>query len=126
MCDWCEDSAMTPVRLLIVGGGRMGEALVNGLLNAGWAAADLALVELESTRREVLAKLFPGVGIHPAPVEAEGVVIAVKPQHVETATREVAATGCRRVLSIAAGVPTSKLEEGLPAGTPVVRAMPNT
>ncbi|HUR49480.1 MAG TPA: pyrroline-5-carboxylate reductase [Acidimicrobiales bacterium] len=117
---------MTPVRLLIVGGGRMGEALVAGLLRAGWSAEDLAIVELDSGRREALAELFPGIGVHGAPVEADGVVIAVKPQHVDTATREVAEAGCRRVLSIAAGVPTRKLEDRLKAGTPVVRAMPNT
>lgn len=104
----------------------MGEALVGGLLRAGWPAGDLAIVELEAGRREAIQELFPGVGVHRGPVEASGVVIAVKPQHVDTATREVAAAGCQRVLSIAAGVPTRRLEDRLKVGTPVVRAMPNT
>lgn len=104
----------------------MGEALIAGLIAAGRAAGELAVVEPDATRREALEALFPGVATHGAPVEAEGVVIAVKPQHVDNATREVAAAGCKRVLSIAAGVPTRRLEDRLPVGTPVVRAMPNT
>ena len=117
---------MASVRLLIVGGGRMGQALLSGLGAAGWAAGDLAVVEPDAAKRGALATLHPGSGVHPAPVEAEGVVIAVKPQDVDNACRAVAAAGCRRVLSIAAGVPTSRLEACLADGTPVVRAMPNT
>ena len=117
---------MKPVRLLIVGGGRMGEALLAGLGAAGWPAADLAVVEPDAGRRETLDAGFPGTESHASPVAAEGVVIAVKPQQVETACQQVSAAGCRRVLSIAAGVPTTRLEAHLAAGTPVVRAMPNT
>lgn len=104
----------------------MGEALASGLLAAGWTPGDLGVVELDPTRREALAARFPGVGTHSTPVAADGVVIAVKPQHADTAIREAAAAGCGRVLSIAAGVPTARLEEALPPETPVVRAMPNT
>lgn len=117
---------MTPVPLLIVGGGRMGEALLAGLQSAGWAPGSLAVVEPHEARRDELTRRFPGVGVHPSPVSAEGVVIAVKPQHVDSACVAVADAGCRRVLSIAAGVPTRSLEERLAPGTPVVRAMPNT
>lgn len=117
---------MTAVRLLIVGGGRMGEALLSGLASAGWAAGDLAVVEPDESRREPLSERFRGVGLHEAPVRAAGVVIAVKPQHVEAACAAVSAAGCQRVLSIAAGVPTRRLEAWLAPGTPVVRAMPNT
>lgn len=104
----------------------MGEALAAGLLEAGWRPGDLGVVELDPARRKTLGTLLPGVGLHPAPVDADGVVIAVKPQHVESATSQVADAGCRRVLSIAAGVPTRKVEDSLKVGTPVVRAMPNT
>src|SRR5438309_5031342 len=48
------------------------------------------------------------------------------PGDVEAACRAVADAGVTLVLSIAAGVPTSALERWLPAGLPVVRAMPNT
>src|SRR4051794_1239939 len=102
----------------------MGAALLGGLIDRGWATADeLAVVEPVEARRKELADLFPGVAVHDAPVDADAAVIAVKPNDVEAACRAVTAT---RVLSIAAGVPLAKLESWLPAGTPVVRAMPNT
>lgn len=112
--------------LQIVGGGRMGEALLAGLGTAGWQAAELGVVEPDASKRDSLAERFEGVGVFEAPVPADGVVIAVKPQHVEAACASVAAAGCRRVLSIAAGVTTARLEGWLSAGMPVVRAMPNT
>jgi pyrroline-5-carboxylate reductase len=115
-------------RLVLLGGGRMGEALLAGLLDAGWApAADLAVVEVVEERRRFLTERFPGVsvldGVDPA-APADGAVVAVKPQDVEAACGSLAGVG--RVLSIAAGVPTARLESALPPGTAVVRAMPNT
>ncbi len=117
-------------RLAIVGGGRMGEALVAGLLQAGWAAADeMAVVEPVAARRDQLAARFPGLGLADSAVAAGGVVLAVKPGDAEVACRAIAgAAGAEgtRVLSIAAGVPTARLQEWLGDGVPVVRAMPNT
>jgi pyrroline-5-carboxylate reductase len=117
----------TKPRLLLVGGGRMGEALLGGLLASGWGEAqDLALVEKLPSRREELAKRFPGVRIEEEPTASEGAVIAVKPADVGEVCRAVAAAGVDRVLSIAAGVPIAALEAALGAEVPVVRAMPNT
>jgi pyrroline-5-carboxylate reductase len=53
-------------------------------------------------------------------------VLAVKPANVEAACEELRGTGVRRVLSILAGTTIGRLESLLPAGTAVVRAMPNT
>ncbi|MBW3536329.1 MAG: pyrroline-5-carboxylate reductase [Actinobacteria bacterium] len=117
---------MARVPLLIVGGGRMGEALLAGLLSAGRSPGELGVVEPDAGRRAALSAQFPGVGVVETAGAADGVVVAVKPQHVDDACRAVAAQGCGRVLSIAAGVTTASLEKHLPAGTPVVRAMPNT
>ena len=48
--------------LLIVGGGKMGGALLGGLLRSGWAElADVAVVEPEAERRGELAEAFPGL-----------------------------------------------------------------
>ena len=114
-------------RLLVVGGGRMGEALVAGLLSAGWAdAADLAVAEKVGDRRDELSRRFPSLRITAEPVPAEGAVVAVKPADVPPACRAVAGAGVGRVLSIAAGVPLAALEEALGPGVAVVRAMPNT
>jgi len=114
-------------RLQLIGGGRMGEALLGGLLAAGWAeAADLAVVEKIEGRRKDLADRFGSVQVVDEPVAAEGVVIAVKPGDVPDACRAASAAGVSRVLSIAAGVTIADLEAALGKGTPVVRAMPNT
>lgn len=112
--------------LVLVGGGRMGEALLAGLLSSGWAKADeLAVVEKVDSRRAELAERFQGVSVLADPPASEGAVVAVKPNDVEAACRALTQVGTGRVLSIAAGVPLAKLEAWL-GGVPVVRAMPNT
>jgi pyrroline-5-carboxylate reductase len=115
------------VKLVISGGGKMGEALLAGLIRAGWAsAADIAVVEPVAERRDYLAATFPGVHVADAPVAADGAIIAVKPGYVADAARALADAGVGRVLSIAAGVATATIGDALAPDTPVVRAMPNT
>ena len=114
-------------RLQIIGGGRMGEALLGGLLDGGWAdASELVVVEKVASRRSDLTALFPSVTITDAPVVADGAVIAVKPNDVAATCADLAAVGVTRVLSIAAGITTAALEAALGSGIAVVRAMPNT
>jgi pyrroline-5-carboxylate reductase len=114
-------------KLVVMGGGRMGEALVAGLLAAGWAASsDVVVVEAIEARRKELAGSHPGLQVASEPVTADGAVIAVKPGDVEAACRQLAPAAPGRVLSIAAGVTLSALEGWLGGGVPVVRAMPNT
>ncbi len=115
------------VKLEIVGGGRMGEALLGGLLAGGWAeAGELAVVEPVEARRAELAARFPGVTVTAIPVAAHGAVIAVKPSDVPAVCTVLGEVGVARVLSIAAGVTLATIEAALPVGTPVVRSMPNT
>ena len=105
----------------------MGEALVGGLLQAGWAPAEvLCVVETAGPRRAHLAERFPGVAVEEEVPPAEGAVIAVKPGDVAAACAGVAAAGVPRVVSIAAGVPLAQLEASLGDDVAVVRAMPNT
>jgi pyrroline-5-carboxylate reductase len=111
-------------RLLVLGGGRMGEALVGGLLANGWAKADeITIVEKLDHRRRELTARHQGLQVSDEAVRADGAVVAVKPSDVQAACEGLEA---KRVLSIAAGVPLSAIEGWLPAGTPVIRAMPNT
>lgn len=113
--------------LQVIGGGRMGEALVGGLLASGaCAAGDVRVVEAMEARRHALATLLPGVELALEPGAADGTVIAVKPGDVPAACSAAAAAGSGRVLSIAAGVTIAALEAALAPGTAVVRAMPNT
>jgi pyrroline-5-carboxylate reductase len=113
----------------------MGEALVTGLLSGGWAASEITVVEVVAERRAALGDALPGVAVVDEADQAElpgagtdrfGAVVAVKPGDVDAACRALAAAGVGRVLSIAAGVPTARLEAALGDGIPVVRAMPNT
>jgi pyrroline-5-carboxylate reductase len=112
--------------LVIVGGGRMGEALLGGLLAAGRPAVDLAVVEPVASRRAELVERFGGVAVSAEPAAADGAVIAVKPPDVPAATSAAVAVGARRVLSIAAGVPLAAIEAAAGPGVAAVRAMPNT
>ncbi|MEY2420108.1 MAG: pyrroline-5-carboxylate reductase [Acidimicrobiaceae bacterium] len=115
------------MKLQLVGGGRMGEALLAGLLAAGWAQPeDLGVVEKLADRRTELTKRFPGVAVLDRSAQTEGAVVAVKPDDVPSACAAIAAAGCDRVLSIAAGVTLTRLEQALGGDVPVVRAMPNT
>jgi pyrroline-5-carboxylate reductase len=122
--------------LLIVGAGKMGGALLGGLLRSGWVElADVAVVEPEAERRAELTEAFPGLCLVPAPEAGlltdggeriAGAVLAVKPDAAEGACRALGATGVQRVLSIVAGVPSARLEAALGGEPVVVRAMPNT
>jgi pyrroline-5-carboxylate reductase len=102
----------------------MGEALLGGLLDAGWApASEVRVVEALPARRDELTERFAGVEVADTIGPAEGTVLATKPNDIAAAC---AGLQGGRVLSIAAGVRLASLEEALPEGTPVVRAMPNT
>lgn len=118
----------------MVGGGRIGEALVAGLIEAGRAASDLAVVEPVAARAAQLADRY-GVRttgtVVAAAAGADIVVIAVKPGDVDDVVSDLAKVELdndaeQLLVSLAAGVPTARLEAKLPAGYPVVRAMPNT
>ena len=115
------------MRVVLVGGGKMGEALIAGVIRGGFAAAaDIAVVEALPGRRAELSAAYPGLIVgETVPDGADGAVIAVKPADVAAACRLVAAARPQRVLSIAAGVTIAALEGWMP-GVPVVRAMPNT
>jgi len=114
-------------KLVVVGGGKMGEALVGGLLAAGWAdTAAITVVETDPARRRALAEQFDGLEVVDRAVAAAGAVVAVKPHHVADVCRSLGELGVARILSIAAGVRLATMEAEVPPETAVVRAMPNT
>jgi pyrroline-5-carboxylate reductase len=113
-------------RLAVVGGGNMGAALVGGLLHAGWAPGDIAVVELLAARVEQLRVMFPGVAIVSDVPHCDAALIAVKPNDVPVACAAAARAGATRLLSIAAGISIAALQEAAGPDVAVVRAMPNT
>jgi pyrroline-5-carboxylate reductase len=117
---------MTSYRLAVVGGGNMGAALVGGLLAGGWPAADLAVVEVVTARRDVLGTMFPGVLVAESVPNSEAAVIAVKPHDAPAAATAAVRGGARRILSIAAGVSIDALQLACGEDVAVVRSIPNT
>ena len=117
---------MTNYRLAVVGGGNMGAALVGGLVAGGWAAADLAVVEVVAPRRDTLTEMFPGVAVSATVPACDAALIAVKPYDAAAAATAAVHAGARRVLSIAAGVSIDTLQQACGDGVAVVRSIPNT
>ncbi|MBW0013361.1 pyrroline-5-carboxylate reductase [Mycobacterium sp.] len=122
-------------RIAIVGGGSIGEALLSGLLRAGRQVKDLVVAERISERARYLAETYSVLvtSVTDAVDNATFVVVAVKPADVESVMGELArAAAAAEVdsadqvfVTVAAGITISYFESKLPAGTPVVRAMPN-
>lgn len=121
----------------MVGGGRMGAALIGGLVARGWGAAgEIAVVEPVADRRDELQAEHPDLtvlsslgapGATPGNVpKVSDALLAVKPDVADLACRQLATAGVTRVLSIVAGIPARRLEDSLAEGSVVVRAMPNT
>ncbi|WP_182357933.1 pyrroline-5-carboxylate reductase [Tomitella gaofuii] len=121
-------------RIAVVGGGRIGEALVSGLLAGGRQARDLVITERFEARGRELASEY-GIRVTQSIADAaEGaavLVVAVKPNDVDSVLAEVAeyqetSDDDQLIVSLAAGITTARFEQLLPAGTAVVRVMPNT
>jgi len=119
------------LELVVVGGGRMGGALVAGLLAHSWAPAErIAVVERDPARREALAVRHPGLVLSDDVPGGVAALVAVKPPDVAGVCRTLAARAAPRVLSVAAGIRLASLEawltpaEGSVPG--VLRGMPNT
>jgi pyrroline-5-carboxylate reductase len=119
-------------RLGFLGGGNMAAALVKGLLHG--QVVPPARIIVSDVKTERLEQLHAAHGIrttldnHMLLRESDVVVLAVKPQVIDRVLSEVGADvrGDQLVVSVAAGVPIEALEGRLPAGSRVVRAMPNT
>jgi pyrroline-5-carboxylate reductase len=116
--------------IAILGAGKMGEALLSGLLRAGHRPGDL----LASTRREergALLREHYGIEIvtnAEAARQADTLILSVKPQDMAALLAELAeaVTADQVVVSMAAGIPTAFIETRLAGGVPVVRVMSNT
>jgi pyrroline-5-carboxylate reductase len=126
--------------LMVIGGGRMGAALVAGWLRGGMKADSVVIMEKDDSRRHELARILPGVhldaGVSDPPDRAtvaasaatstDSVVVAVKPADAEQACDLAMRSGARRMLSIMAGIPIRSLESWTGSRLAVLRAMPNT
>ncbi|MEU6971420.1 pyrroline-5-carboxylate reductase [Kitasatospora aureofaciens] len=123
-------SAAHGQKIAFLGTGKIGEALLSGLLRAGKAPSDVLVTARRPERAAELADRYGVVAVSNAEAAklADTLILAVKPQDMGTLLEELAphVGPDRLVISAAAGVPTAWFEERLAAGTPVVRVMPNT
>ena len=114
-------------RIAFVGGGNMAHALATRLADVG--AFDLVVSEPLAEQRARFEPPITTTADNVAAVrDAAAVVLAVKPQVLETVVREISGVvqEGQLVVSIAAGVPLASIERWLGTGGPVVRCMPNT
>ncbi|GAA0961775.1 pyrroline-5-carboxylate reductase [Actinocorallia libanotica] len=116
--------------IAILGTGKMGEALLSGLLRAGRRPSEL-LVTARREERAALLRERHGVAVVAnveAATKASVLVLAVKPQDMAALLAEVGphVSSGTLVVSMAAGITTSFVSERLPADVPVIRVMSNT
>ncbi|HEV7931013.1 MAG TPA: pyrroline-5-carboxylate reductase [Actinomadura sp.] len=116
--------------IAILGAGKMGEALLSGVLRAGRRPADFVVTTRREERGTLLRERY-GVAVvtnAEAARTAGTLVLAVKPQDMATLLEELRPhmEPGKLVISMAAGIPTSFIEARLPEGVPVVRVMSNT
>jgi pyrroline-5-carboxylate reductase len=118
-----------PGRLVLLGAGKMGLAMLDGWLARGLDPRKLTILEPQPAKA-VKALTRRGVSLNPKskPLDAAAVVIAVKPQSAPDAIPALKPFIGKSTLavSIMAGRPLRFLEDVLPSGTAIVRAMPNT
>lgn len=116
-------------KILIIGCGAMGGAILSGCLAKGlWNKEDVYVKEHSEEASKAKAARY---GVHASTdgseaKEADLVLIAVKPNVVPEVLHEISRYQPSRVLSIAAAVTLESLENGLPKDTEVIRVMPNT
>jgi pyrroline-5-carboxylate reductase len=116
--------------IAILGAGKMGEALVSGLLRAGRSPSDVVVVVRRGARADQLRETYGVLALSAAEAAktADTLVIAVKPQDMGVLLDEIAphVPADRLVISVAAGIPTALIERRLGSDVPVVRVMSNT
>lgn len=116
----------------MVGGGQMGEALIRGMIESDLIAAEnISVAEPMGRRREYLEKTYGINGVE-SPAELTGksqvILLAVKPQIMEPVLRQYSAqlTKEHLLISIAAGIPLSCIEQLAGEHLRIIRVMPNT
>ena len=118
-------------RVAMLGAGRMGQALLAGLLASGRDVGSVVAAEPHAPTAETVRTAY-GIEVLDSPAAAvagaDVVIVAVKPHQVLDLLDEVSGQLSEGVvvLSIAAGLSTEQLAAHLPPGVAIVRVMPNT
>ena len=118
------------MKITFVGGGNMASALIGGLLNNGFPADDIAVIEIGAESRARLGKTY-GVRCYAEPdataLHCDALLLAVKPQQMREACASLQQfLNQQLVISIAAGLRLADLSRWLGGYDKLVRTMPNT
>jgi pyrroline-5-carboxylate reductase len=122
---------MNARRVAFLGGGKMGEALISGLIRSGGRSADEIMVTCRREERMKELTEQHGVAATMSNPEAAGwahtLVVTVKPQDIDQLLAQVGdhVTSDHLVISFAAGIRTALIESRVPGGVPVIRVMSN-
>jgi pyrroline-5-carboxylate reductase len=115
-----------------IGGGNMATSLLSGLIASGYSPRQLWVSDINQESLNTLAaNLAVNISTSNEDVihNAEVVVLAVKPQILESVAKNISAILAKKqslVISIAAGITQSSLSKWLGGELPIVRCMPNT
>ncbi len=116
--------------IAVLGAGKMGEALISGLLRAGCSPAGVIAAVRRSDRGRALREAYgiDVIGAAEAAQRAGTLLITVKPQDMTVLLDEIGpeVTADKLIISVAAGITTGFIERKLAAEVPVVRVMSNT
>lgn len=121
-------------KIAVIGGGKIGEALISGLVAGGHSPKDIHVANRRPERGKELVEAY-GVTDYPDASqcidEVDVVFLCVKPKDTLPLLASMSETLDNNpqdttVISMAAGICVRSLEEVVSAGTPIVRAMPNT
>lgn len=119
--------------IAVIGGGKIGEALIAGLVASGVNPKDIHVTNRTEARRQYLKETYAIVPFEDnaqAVDEVEVVFLCVKPKDLIGVVEEIAEAidnnTATTVVSMAAGISNAAIEEALAAGASVIRAMPNT
>jgi pyrroline-5-carboxylate reductase len=119
-------------RVAVLGAGKMGGILVKAFLEKKLLSPKLTTATVQHEERAIALSKKLGIPVGTdnlaAAKKADIVLICVKPQAVQGVIEEIRASARpeQLVISVAASVPTSHIENALGSEVPVVRAMPNT
>lgn len=125
-------SVLDNKKISFIGGGNMAQALISGLVSCGVKPSLITVADPSSEAREQLAAkglntVDPTVNAKAAVIDADIVVLAVKPQVMKAVVSSFADVLDKQlVISVAAGLSTELLSDMLGGYDNIVRAMPNT
>lgn len=122
---------MLKEKIGVIGAGKIGSAIVRGVIRAGLVPRDQVMAsDVSDALRQSIAKEL-GIKVTSDNGKlcdfANIVILAVKPQIVDSVVKEIAKklAKTKLLISVAAGVPLSRIEAHLAPGARVARVMPN-